>query len=416
MLSSLPAGASRRPALSSLILCLAALGVMSVTLSGCGEGQAEVRPTSPAAGAKAAVAVGIYTVRAEPLSLSTELPGRTTAPTVAEIRPQVSGIVQARRFTEGAAVKAGQPLYQIDASTYQAAYDSAKAAVAKAEATAASARLTAQRQSDLLKIQAVSEQDQQDAQSTRAQAEADLASAKAALATARINLERTVVTSPISGLADVSTVTTGALVTAEQTTALTTVRQIDPIQVDISQSSSEWLALRRDLEAGRFKRPDGSDASVQLLLEDGSTYGRTGTLRVRGVSVNTSTGAVTLRAVVPNPDGLLLPGMYVRTVLQTVRLDQALLVPQQAVTRDARNATTVLTVDASQKVHKREVQLDRTVGNRWLVRSGLQAGEQVIVEGGQKVHEGDTVQAHAVQLTVAAGNTVGDATAPTTGH
>lgn len=392
----------RRPALSPLILALSALAVTSFTLSGC-DGPAATASTGPAAGAAGArptASVGVYTVQSEVLSLSTELPGRTTAPTVAEIRPQVSGIIQARRFTEGGVVKAGQALYQIDAATYQASYDSAKAAVAKAEATAASARTTARRQSDLLKIQAVSEQDQQDAQSTLAQAEADLAAAKAALDTARINLQRTSVTSPISGLADVSTVTTGALVTAEQTTALTTVRQIDPIQVDISQSSSEWLALRRELEAGRFKRADDNSATVQLLLEDGSTYAAPAKLSVRGVSVNTGTGAVTLRAVVPNPDGLLLPGMYVRALLQTVRLEQALLVPQQAVTRDSRNGTTVLTVDASQKVHQRTVQLDRVVGNRWLVRSGLQAGERVIVEGGQKVHDGDAVQAHAVQLSI----------------
>ncbi|WAC73236.1 efflux RND transporter periplasmic adaptor subunit [Roseateles sp. SL47] len=406
----------RRPAPTSLVLSLAALAMMGFTLSGCGEaGSAPSAGTTgaPVGATAAATSVGVYTVSAESLTLSTELPGRTTAPTVAEIRPQVSGIIQARQFTEGGPVKTGQALYQIDAATYQASFDSAKAAVAKAEATASSARLTAKRQAELLKIQAVSEQDQQDAQSTLQQAEADLASAKAALDTARINLQRTIVTSPISGLADVSSVTTGALVTAEQTTALTTVRQIDPIQVDISQSSSEWLALRRELAAGRFKQADNDTAAVQLLLEDGSTYARAGKLSVRGVSVNTSTGAVTLRAVVPNPEGLLLPGMYVRALLQTVRLDQALLVPQQAVTRDTHNTTTVLTVDATQQVHKRTVQLDRVVGNRWLVSSGLQAGEQVIVEGGQKVRDGDKVQAHRVSLPADRGAAVDTATAST---
>ncbi|SEL69687.1 membrane fusion protein, multidrug efflux system [Roseateles sp. YR242] len=401
---------TRRPALTSLILALAAISVMAFTLSGCNDASGSA---APAPGAPAATAVGVYTISDEALALSAELPGRTTAPLVAEIRPQVGGIIQARQFTEGGRVKAGQALYQIDAASYQASFDSAKAAVAKAQATLESARLTAQRQTELLKIQAVSEQDQQDAQASLKQAEADLASAKAAQDTARINLQRTVVTSPITGLADVSSVTTGALVTAEQTTALTTVRQIDPIQVDISQSSSDWLKLRRELAAGHFKRADNDAAAVQLILEDGSTYARAGKLSVRGVSVNTSTGAVTLRAVVDNPDGLLLPGMYVRAQLQTVKLDQALLVPQQAVTRDTSNATSVLTVDAQNRVHKRVVVLDRVVGNRWLLSSGLQAGDRVIVEGGQKVKDGDTVQAHPTNLPATA--PAASASAPASG-
>lgn len=373
-----------------LVSTLALAAALSLTLAACGAGQ-EAKP------AATAQAVGVVTLASETLSLSTELPGRTTAPLVAEIRPQVGGLIKARSFIEGGAVKAGQALYQIDPASYQATYDSARAAVAKAEATLESARLTEQRQAALFKIQAVSQQDLQDAQATLKQAQADLAAARATADTARINLERTTVRAPISGLADVSSVTTGALVSAEQTTALTTVRQNDPMQVDISQSSAEWLRLQRELASGRFTTSNAQTTNVRLILEDGSTYGRTGRLSVRGVSVNTSTGAVTLRALFDNPDGLLMPGMYVRAVLQTQQVDHALLVPQQAVTRDSSKGSSVLVVDAQNQVQRRQVTLDRVVGHRWLVNDGLRPGERVIVEGSQKVKVGDTVQAHEAQ-------------------
>lgn len=371
------------------LLALAAASCLALSLAACGAGSAQTN--APAA---SATAVGVYTVQPEQLGLTTELPGRTSSPMVAEIRPQVGGIVKARRFTEGSTVKAGQVLYQIDAASYQAAYASAQASVAKAEATLESARLTAERQAGLAKIDAISQQDNQNAQAALKQAQADLAAARAAQETARINLERTAITAPISGLVDVSTVSPGALVAEGQATALTTVRQLDPIQVDVSQSSADVLHLKRELASGRLKRA-GDGASVKLLLEDGSTYTHTGTLRFSGVSVNTGTGAVTLRAVFDNPDGLLMPGMYVRAVLETGVAEQALLVPQQAVTRDAKGNTSVLVVDAGNKVEKRALKLDRPVGNRWLVSSGLQAGERVIVEGSQKVKPGDVVQAHA---------------------
>lgn len=371
-------------------LALAGTALLATALTACGAGSAQT--TAPAA---STTAVGVYTVQPERLAIATELPGRTSSPMVAEIRPQVGGIVKARRFTEGAAVKAGQVLYKIDSASYQAAYTSAQATVAKAEATLESAKLTAERQAELAKIDAISQQDNQNAQAALKQAQADLASARAAQETARINLERTAITAPISGLVDVSTVSPGALVTESQATALTTVRQLDPIQVDVSQSSADVLRLKRELASGRLQRAGADGAKVKLVLEDGTTYARAGTLRFSGVSVNTGTGAVTLRAVFDNPDGLLMPGMYVRAVLETGVAEQALLVPQQAVARDASGATSVLVVDADNKVQKRALKVDRVVGSRWLVSSGLQAGERVIVEGSQKVKPGDVVQAHA---------------------
>lgn len=358
---------------------------------------ADSRGAAPPAPAARPVAVGVQEIQPETVALSTELPGRTRAPLAAEIRPQVGGIVLARRFTEGTRVKAGQVLYQIDPATYRAAVASAEAAVAKAQATVQAGQLTAERQAGLLKIDAVSRQEVQDAEAALQQSRADLAAAQAALQSARIALDRTTVTSPIDGTADVSTVTAGALVGADQASALTTVRQTDPMQVDIPQSSADWLRLKQALAAGRLLAA-GGDAAVSLVLEDGSTYPRSGRLGVAGVSVNTSTGAVTLRATFPNPDGLLLPGMAVRAVLPTARAEGALLVPQQAVSRNAAGQASVWVVDAQQKVQQRTVVAERAVGNRWLVSEGLRAGERVIVEGAQKVRAGDTVQAQPVRL------------------
>ncbi|MFT3953759.1 MAG: efflux RND transporter periplasmic adaptor subunit [Piscinibacter sp.] len=376
----------------TVALALAAATV----LAACGES----RSAAPAASARPTT-VGVLALQAESVPLSTELPGRTSAPLVAEIRPQVGGIVQARRFTEGTLVKAGQVLYQIDSASYQAAQASALAAVAKAEAVVETSQLTAQRRAELAKIDAVSQQDVQDAQATLKQAQADLASARATLATARLNLDRTLITSPIAGRVDVSSVTPGALVTADQTSVLTTVRQVDPIQVDVTQSSADLLRLKRDLADGRLQRA-GADAQVTLLLEDGSTYAHSGRLSIAGVSVNTATGAVTLRAVFPNPEGLLLPGMYVRAQLPTAVASQGLLVPQQAVSRNASGAASVLVVDAQDTVQRRAITADRAVGNRWLVSAGLAAGERVVVEGAQKVKAGDVVQAQPVTLSAPA--------------
>ena len=370
---------------------LAGLSLLTLALSGC------QKEAAPAVAAAPPTAVGTFTVQAARVQLATELPGRVGAPVVSEVRPQVGGLIQARRFTEGALVKAGQLLYQIDPESYRVALASAEAALARAQATRDAARLTVQRRDELARVQAVSQQDQQDAQTALAQAEADLAAARATRDSAALNLRRTQVVAPISGWADVSSVTAGALVTAEQTTALTTVRQIDPVQVDISQSSAELMRLRQAWAQGQLQRSGAQEAKVSLLLEDGSRYPLEGRLGFTGVSVNTGTGAVTLRAWFSNPKGTLLPGMYVRAVLDTGALPQGLVVPQQAVLRGSRGKPYVLVVDANQRVERRSVSVGSTFGTGWLVNEGLKAGEVVIVEGLQKVKAGDTVQPREVE-------------------
>lgn len=351
-----------------------------------------------AGGAAPAPAIGFITLAPQPASFSTELPGRVSAPLVAEVRPQVRGLIKSRHFSEGALVKAGQLLYQIEPDAYRIALASAQASVAKAQATLNAARLTAQRRAELFKIEGVSQQEVQDAQTAVQQAEADLAAARAAQDAAQLNLNRTAVTAPITGRVDVSSVTPGALVTADQSTALTTVRQLDPIQVDVTQSSAELLRLKRDWASGRFQRVGSEQAQIKLLLEDGSSYPQPGKLSFAGVSVNPGTGAVTLRAQFPNPEGLLMPGMYVRAVLETGSVEGALVVPQQALQRDARGSASVLVLGEGHKVQRRPVTVARTFGNGWLVSEGLKAGERVIVEGMQKARPGDVVQAHPVTL------------------
>ena len=294
-------------------------------------------------------------------------------------------------------VRAGQPLYQLDASSYEATVRSAEAAVAKAEATLAAARLTAQRQQALRAADASSQQTVEDAQAALKEDEAALLAARATLASARIDLARTRITSPIAGRVDTSTVTEGALVTASQTTALTTVQSLDPINVDIPQSSVDLLKLRQQLGQGGLK--NGS-ARIQLVLEDGSTYGHEGTLQVNGVSVNTTTGAVTLRASVPNPEHVLLPGMYVRAVLTQAVDPAALLVPQAGVQRNATGAASALLVGADGKVEQRPVTVAQAIGNQWRVTQGLKAGDRVIVEGVAKVRPGQVV--HAVPAALGA--------------
>ena len=391
------------PLRASLVGCACLALVLG--LGGC------VDRAGAAPGETKATAVGVVVLAPEKLDVDTELPARVASPLVAEIRPQVGGIIKTRRFAEGALVKAGQALYQIDAASYQAAYASAQASVAKAEAVVDANKLTAQRQAALAAIEAVSQQEHQDAQAALKQSQAELAVARAAQETARINLSRTTIDSPISGLVDVSTVTPGALVTENQTTALTTVRQIDPIQVDITQSSAELLRWKRELAEGRLQRVGKDDVPVKLLLEDGSTYARNGKLKFSGVSVNTGTGSITLRASFDNPDGLLLPGMYVRAVVQAAVAQQAILVPQQAVSRTSSGAASVLVVDAQNKVQKRAIVADRQVGNRWLVSEGLAAGDKVVVEGSQKVKAGEVVQAQVVAAAGAAAKVAANATA-----
>lgn len=335
--------------------------------------------------------VTVVTLRAQAVPLTTELPGRTAAYRVAEVRPQVDGVVQRRLFKEGALVKAGEPLYQIDAAPYQAQHDSARAALARAEANAKSAQATAARDQALVAIDAISRQAYEEAEAAAGSAVADVASARAALETARIQLVYTRVLAPIAGRIGRSSVTEGALVTAAQAAPLATIQQLDPIYVDVTQPSAMLLRLQRELAGGRLKK-SGDGAEVHLKLEDGSDYPQAGTLQFAEVTVDPSTGSVTLRAMFPNPDGLLLPGMFVRETIEEGVDPAALLVPQQGVTRDPTGQATALVVGEGNKVEPRTLKTGRTVGDQWLVTEGLKPGERVIVEGLQKAKPGAEVK------------------------
>lgn len=370
----------------------------SITLAGimllaaCGEQAAA--PGGPGAqAAQAAPAVTVITVQAERVTRETELPGRTTPFLIAEVRPQVTGIVLERAFEEGSTVRAEQLLYRIDPAPYRAAYDSARAALARAEANLYAARLTADRYAELVKTDAISRQANDDAVAALRQAQADVAAARAALDKAKIDLDYTEVKSPIAGRIGRSAVTPGALVTANQADALAVVRQLDPIYVDLTQSSAELLALRRDLDAGRLQRAADDTVPVRLILEDGSEYGEAGKLEFSEVSVDQSTGSVTLRAVFPNPEERLLPGMYVRARLAQGVQDDAILVPHAAVTHDPRGQAVVMVVGAEDKVEARTVQTAQSLGDKWVVTDGLAAGERIVVEGLQRVRPGVQVQA-----------------------
>ena len=364
----------------------------SLLLTGCSRSDT----SGPKPATSAPKEIGVVTLKTESVAFNTELSGRTVAPVVAQIRPQVGGILQKRLFTEGALVKAGQVLYQLDPASFEATYASAQAGVRKAESTAATARTVAKRNAELVKIDAISQQVNDQAQAAAAQADADVAVAKAAEQTARINLNRTRIVSPITGWAELSSVTEGALLTADQATALTTVQQLDPVYVHVTQSSSELLRLKRELASGRLQRGNTNEAPIKLLLEDGSTYPHPGKLTFSGVTVDAGTGSVTLRAVVPNPDRLLMPGMYVRAVLQQGVNESVLLVPQQAVTRAPDGSASTVVVGEDNKLVKRPITVGRAIGNRWQVLAGLAAGERVMVEGSQRARVGDTVKASEV--------------------
>ncbi len=343
------------------------------------------------------VEVGTYTLSAQNVTLTRELPGRTKATLSSEIRPQVGGIIQARFFEEGAFVKKDALLYQIVPSSYQAAFEEAKATLQNAEALVESTRLKSERYADLVKIDGVSKQDMEDAKTSYLQAVASVEAKKAALQTARINLEYTKIKAPISGRIGTSSVTVGALVTANQTTALATIRTLDPIYVDLTQSSTQLLKLRALLEQQGIKQ---GSTKLALKLEDGSVYKQNGTLQFQEIAVDESTGSVTLRATFPNPDGVLLPGMYVRTLVDEAVNSAAILVPQQAIQRDPKGNATALIVTADNKVEKRVVVTERAIGDTWLVNSGLNAGERVIVEGVNKVRVGDVVRVVDVTTTL----------------
>ena len=371
---------SYRPSRAALLLIAA--GAASAA---CGRSHA-----APPAPPKPEVVV--HTVRPEAVTLTMELPGRTVAVTVSEVRPQINGIIQRRLFTEGQEVEAGQVLYQIDPALYRAAYDSAKANLAQAEASLFSARLLAERYAELVKTEAVSRQQNDDAQARYMQAEAQVAAARAALETARINLEYTRITAPVAGRVSASVYTPGALVTAGQAAALTTVRQLDPMYVDITQSSEQLVDLQRQLASGHLRPAGKGQIAVQLRLEDGSVYEHAGTLAFTEAAVDQTTGMVTLRTVFPNPRGVLMPGQYVRAVVPQGVDETALLVPQQGVTRGPDGEATALLVAADGTVEARVLKTVRTSGDRWVVSEGLRAGDRVIVEGVQKVRPGAPVR------------------------
>ncbi len=342
--------------------------------------------------ARSAPQVTVLTVKPQSVVIKTTLPGRTAPTVIAEVRPQVTGIVQSRTFNEGAEVKAGSTLYRLDPATYQTAYDSARAAVAKAEASVQTARRNLARAKELFEIKFVSQQAYDDAATTLRQGEADLAGAKAAAEAAHINLAYTNVVAPISGRIGRSTVTAGALVTANQATPLATIQQMNPMYVDITQSSNEALRLRRAMANGELKRARDDAARVMLQLEDGTNYPHEGTLQFSDVTVDPSTGAITLRALFPNPESILLPNMYVRAVLEEGVRDDAILVPQQAVTRDTKGQAIAMVVGANNIVEARPLKTARTLGTQWLIDAGLQPGDRVIVEGLQRANPGATVQ------------------------
>lgn len=355
------------------------LAALSALVSGCGR-HAPPPPPKPA--------VTVVNLRAKPVSLTTELPGRVSAFRVADVRPQVSGVLLKRLFKEGEVVAAGQQLYQIDPAPYEAALASARATLAHARASVVAAKLTVERYQALVDARAVSHQDYDNAVATLEQDEADVASGEAAVRTAEINLAYTKVYSPITGRTGRSAVTEGALVTANQTTSLVTVTQLDPVYVDLTQPSTTIVRLKRELASGQIRRLDGNEAPAQLLLEDGTPYGTDGRLEFSEVTVDQGTGSVTLRAIFPNSHDLLLPGMFVRATIEEGVREGAILAPQQGITHAPDGSATALIVGADDKVERRDVELDRAIGDQWVVTKGLAAGDRLIVSGLQRAKPG----------------------------
>ena len=360
----------------------------SLALTGCDDKPAQQ-------GAQHMPEVGIVTLKSAPLQITTELPGRTSAYRIAEVRPQVSGIILKRNFVEGSDIQAGVSLYQIDPATYQASYDSAKGDLAKAQAAANMDQLTVKRYQKLLGTKYISQQDYDTAVATAQQSNAAVVAAKAAVETARINLAYTKVTSPISGRIGKSAVTEGALVQNGQTTALATVQQLDPIYVDVTQSSNDFLRLKQELANGKLQQENGK-AKVELVTNDGLKYPQNGTLEFSDVTVDQTTGSITLRAIFPNPDHTLLPGMFVRARLEEGVNPDALLVPQQGVTRTPRGDASAMVVGEGDKVEVRQITATQAIGDKWLVTEGLKTGDRVIITGLQKVRPGVQVKAQEV--------------------
>jgi membrane fusion protein, multidrug efflux system len=367
------------------ILQSLSLAALSALASGCAR-HATPPPPKPA--------VTVVELRARPVSLTTELPGRVSAYRIAEVRPQVNGVILKRLFKEGDLVAAGQQLYQIDPAPYQAALASARATLAHARASVTAAKLTVERYQALAEAHAVSRQDYDNAVATLLQDEADVASGEATARTAEINLAYTKVYSPISGRTGRSSVTEGALVTANQSSSILTVTQLDPVYVDLTQPSTTLVRLKRELAAGQIRRVDGNVASAKLLLEDGTAYETPGTLQFSEVTVDQGTGSVTLRAIFPNPQGFLLPGMFVRATIEEGVREGAVLAPQQGITHSPDGAASALVVGTNDTVEKRAVELDRAIGQEWVVTKGLAAGDRLIVAGLQRVKPGVQVVVH----------------------
>ncbi|WP_343527065.1 efflux RND transporter periplasmic adaptor subunit [Sphingomonas sp.] len=361
---------------------LASCALLALAACGGGDKQQQV--------AQGPAPVGYVVANEQPVTLTTELPGRTTAFETSDVRPQVNGLITQRLFVEGDVVHQGQPLYRIDPAPYQAQVASARAALTRARASIASSAALARRYGELVKINAIARQEYENAQTSAAQAQADVAAQQAALRTAEIDLARTTIRAPITGRIGRSVFTTGALVSASQADALATIQRLDPIYVDIQEPSAELLKLRRQIMSGQLTR-DGN-ARVKLKLEDGSDYGPQGTLRFADVTVDPTTGSQVIRALFPNPHGLLLPGMFVRASLVEGTQSHAFLVPQRAVSRDEKGQATVMVIGAGNKVEVRTLQATRSIGDSWLVNSGLKAGDKIIVEGGMLLRPGMPVQ------------------------
>lgn len=386
---------SRRTLRNTLLVAALLIGL---PFTGCQEQNAP-----PPAVARPAPEVAVVDVQPQRVVLTTELPGRTSAYRVAEIRPQVNGLIKKRFFTEGSDVKAGEVLYQIDPASFQAALNNAEAALTRSEANLPAVQSRARRYQDLLAENAVSQQDVDDANGALKQAEADVMYWKASVETARINLAYTRITAPISGRIGRSSVTEGAIVTAYQPMALATIQQLDPIYVDVPQSTTDLMRLKNRLASGQLSRGDNQN-SADLILGDDVRYSHTGTLKFRDVTVDPTTGSVTLRLVFPNPDAFLLPGMFVRAVLTEGIDETAILIPQQAVARDPKGNPVAMIVDDSDTVGQRMLSLDRAIGNQWLVADGLAAGERVVVEGLQKVRPGVAAKVVPFQAAAATPN------------
>jgi membrane fusion protein (multidrug efflux system) len=355
-----------------------------LALAACGGGnQQQQAPQGPPT-------VSYVAVSEQPVTLTTELPGRTTAFETSEVRPQVNGLVLQRLFVEGDMVHQGQPLYRIDSAPYQAQVASARAALTRARSGIASSAALARRYGELVKINAIARQEYENAQTSAAQAQSDVAAQQAALRTAQIDLDRTTIRAPITGRIGRSAFTTGALVSASQTAPLATIQRLDPIYVDITESSADLLKLRQQILSGQLTR-DGN-AHVKLKLEDGTEYGPQGTLRFADVTVDPTTGSQVIRALFPNPNGLLLPGMFVRAALVEGTQAKAMLVPQRATSRDEKGLATVLVIGAGDKIESRTLQTTRTVGDNWLVTGGIKPGDKVIVEGAMMLRPGTPVK------------------------